>query len=108
MKNPEIEPALAAIGFMPDATPVSTQPVENQEVGFNIFPNPLTGEMITIEFLNEKHGAGWLEIIGSDGRLVRRFFLEKEDSLRNLNLSGLPAGPYFLRHSGREIIFMKQ
>ena len=75
MSNPEIKPALDAIGFVSDATSVKTMP--NTEGGyFSIFPNPIADKtLISIDL--QKTEAVSLDITDATGHVVQSVFKNK-------------------------------
>ncbi|MCF8246674.1 MAG: T9SS type A sorting domain-containing protein [Saprospiraceae bacterium] len=97
MSNPEIQPALDAIGFVPDASATS----EGTEGGLDwlVFPNP-TDEALTVEFVLDKPQAVSLQVFNAQGALLRNVLEGKKLSVglvsEQISLSDLPVGPYFL------------
>ncbi len=97
MQNPEISPALTALGFVPDNTVGATQLVENQAAGMNIFPNPVSEGRAKVEFDIAPKKRERLDLVAENGRLVRSFFVEKNQKSVGLELKGLASGVYFLK-----------
>jgi hypothetical protein len=98
MSNPEIQPALDAIGFVEDLTPVTT----TIGAGFEVlaYPNP-AADALTVEFVLEKSQAVHLVLLDAQGRSVRQHIAEEIKAAglfsEQVSLHGLPAGLYFLR-----------
>lgn len=97
MSNPEISPALTALGFVPDNSVGATQLSDNQVVGFKISPNPISDgrAKVDFDFLTKKRER--LDLIDEKGRLVQSFFIEKNQTSVELELKGIPDGLYFLK-----------
>ncbi len=97
MSSPEIQPALDAIGFVPDASATT----EGTEEGLDwlVFPNP-TDEALTVEFVLDKTQAVSLSVFNAQGVLLRNILEEKKFSAgfvsEQVSLANLPTGPYFL------------
>jgi hypothetical protein len=98
MSNPEIQPALDAIGFVKDLTPVTT-PID---AGFEVlaYPNP-AADALTVEFVLEKSQPVHLVLLDAQGRIVRQHIDEEIKAVglfsEQVSLHGLPAGLYFLK-----------
>ncbi len=79
MSNPEIQPALDAIGFVPDATAskdVIARDEATEGVGLSVFPNPSTDKtMIVIEL--QKTETVSLDIADVTGRVIKTVFQHK-------------------------------
>jgi hypothetical protein len=105
MKNPEIEPALLAVGFEPDSTTVSVRTPVLAEA-LHIFPNPSAG-VINIEFPEDFkiQGEVTVEMYDAAGVLAFRQNLKAEARLR-INLPPeLNDGIYIVRtHSEKQSI----
>jgi hypothetical protein len=76
MKNPEIAPALQAIGFQADNTPAKELSGEKKSFGALIFPNPLTATagVFNLEISNLKNQKLTLEILDLEGKRLQIFF----------------------------------
>ncbi len=102
MANPEIQPALDAIGFVPDAT-ATTEDTENTEgtEGFDwlVFPNPTESE-VRVEFVLDETQAVSLGVYNAQGVLLRNVLERKKLPAglvsQRVSIGDLPAGPYFL------------
>lgn len=68
---------------------------ENDELDFQIFPNP-TSDKIHIRF-NENLGKGNIKIFSSAGQLVKMNELNPDNFQQTVNLNDLPQGIYWLR-----------
>jgi hypothetical protein len=99
MSNPEIQPALDAIGFVQDLTPVAEPTGGN---GFDVlaFPNP-ANDALTVEFVLEKAQPVSIDLFNAQGVLLRNVFYEKMQAAgmfsKQVAVGDLPAGLYFLR-----------
>ena len=74
MSNPEIQPALDAIGFVEDLTPVST--VSASGINLYAFPNPVA-DAVTLEFFQAGTQPLSLEIYDARGQLVQPVWQDK-------------------------------
>jgi hypothetical protein len=101
MQNPEIQPALDAIGFVSDAT--ATHDFDLTEKGFSaaIWPNPVSSSApLYAEFAiaHPQVLTAWLW--SADGRRQRMVLDKKAFSTgafrEKIDMSGLPSGIYFL------------
>ena len=100
MQNPEIKPALDAIGFVADATDVPQTPeggLNTEGVVFSIFPNPTAGKT-TVEFDLTTADAVSIDIADANGRLVRSVFSKQHfpfgKNQIDVSAEGLAAGFY--------------
>ncbi len=95
---PEIQPALDAIGFVEDLTPVTTPIGAGLEV--LAYPNP-AADALTVEFVLEKSQPVELDLINAQGQVTREFSNANSEVAgmfsQLLDLKGLPSGLYFLR-----------
>ena len=100
MANPEIAPALDALGFVPDTTTIvsTEQPAEDLETRIKIFPNPTIHD-IFVETGFATTTTATLEIFDLHGRLLSRERHSFAAGLQTerLDLRGLGAGLYLLR-----------
>ena len=108
MSNPEIKPALDAIGFVSDATSVKN--VENTEGGtFSISPNPSVDKTLILIDLQKSETVN-LEIADITGRIVQTVFSNKNlpegKSEISVGTTGLPSGFYVFILRGPN--FLKQ
>ena len=97
MANPEIQPALDAIGFTEDVT--DTQ-VRMDEMPWSVFPNPAS-DALDVEVFILKNQTLTLDVLDVQGRCAQAVFHQKNHPAGLLKLpvelDGLPAGLYFLR-----------
>ena len=97
MSNPEIQPALDAIGFVEDLTPI--EEVQN-ELDWTVFPNPSDGGIL-VHFSFGKNQTCSLNAFDIHGRRVMEIFQNKECGTGEMDvqvdLSGLPKGLYFIQ-----------
>ncbi len=97
MSNPEIQPALDAIGFVPDAT--STTEGTEEGLDWLVFPNPAE-DVVMVEFVLDKPQAVSLEVFNAHGVLLRNVLAGEKLAAglvsEQVSLDGLPTGPYFL------------
>lgn len=101
MQNPEIQPALDAIGFVPDAS--STSDFDLSEKGFTgqLWPNPAErAQALSLELVVGRPQVLSATLWSADGRLQRRLFDQKSFTTGTyqeaFDQSGLPPGIYFL------------
>ena len=78
MQNPEIQPALDAIGFVKDNTTAVKDPLSNisAELTLKIFPNP-SAEIFLIDIYLFKNDVLTLDVFDVNGRLVKNLFTKK-------------------------------
>lgn len=106
MSNPEIQPALDAIGFTADATSVKN--VSDTEGGqLAVFPNPSSGSS-TIEFDLKKGGKLSLSVVDALGKMVvqvfdNQFFAEGKNRAL-VQTKDLPNGFYTLILRGADFL----
>ncbi len=106
MSNPEIQPALDAIGFVPDATDVKN--VADTEGGdFKVFPNPTSGD-VRLEFDLKKGENLSLSLNDALGKKIiqvfdNHFFTEGKNQT-NIHISDLPNGFYTLILRGSDFL----
>lgn len=97
MANPEIQPALDAIGFTEDLSAAKATP---EGVQWLVFPNP-TAETLHLESFLLKDETLTLNLLDLQGRCVKEVFKNKKSPAGPLRLkadtSDLPAGLYLLR-----------
>jgi len=101
MQNPEIQPALDAIGFVSDAT--ATHDFDLTEKGFSAltWPNPANGSApLYMEFAIARPQVLTAWLWSADGRRQRMVLDKKAYSTgvfqEKIDMNGLPAGLYFL------------
>lgn len=71
MSNPEIQPALDAIGFVPDETTATTESAAG--VDWLVYPNPVK-DVLNVEFVLDKNAPVSLGIYNAQGVLLRNIF----------------------------------
>jgi hypothetical protein len=105
MRNPEINPALEAIGFTADTTPVSTQELPQFLTSEpSISPNPARGAT-TLTLALERAGEVSVSLFGADGRdlglVLNPVVLQPGSHQLSLHLRPRPkSGLYYLRING--------
>jgi hypothetical protein len=113
MANPEIQPALDAIGFVPDSTEVSVNERKPAAIRAGLFPNPASsGSNATLEItLTEKTS---LHIILYDwtGRPLRSIADGEEwmagSHQWQLSIADLPKGMYYLKINNQALLLNTQ
>lgn len=101
MQNPEINPALTAIGFMSDSTVINTATLDNfMNENIKIFPNPINGEgTIEIESVQSENVS--LELYDLTERLIKiisdKKTLFEGKNIIPLKTDDLPNGAYILQ-----------
>ncbi len=103
MKNPEIEPALTAIGFMPDATATSEP---TGDLFLKISPNPAGGRAF-VEFSKITNEPVEVRLFSASGLLVLMATAGAGLPGVELDLDRLPNGAYFLRTEGSAARLLK-
>ena len=97
MANPEIQPALDAIGFVEDITAVD-EPLMGVE--WDVFPNPAS-DLLNVRFHIEKQQNCSMDVLDVHGRQVLGVFENKEIKLGEVDvqvrLEGFVSGLYLLR-----------
>ncbi|MFN0037397.1 MAG: glucoamylase family protein [Saprospiraceae bacterium] len=102
MQNPEIGPALQAIGFQADNSP--TEEVFLKKNGFDVrvFPNPvLAGDgFLNLEFSILKKQKLTARLVDAQGRVLQTLFKEREMAVgisqEKFQVQNLPRGVFFL------------
>lgn len=111
MKNPEIQPALTAVGLVPDSISVSVSSLQKPDFEVQVYPNPgAAGSAITIEITSLEHHVFSATLTDESGRTVKNLMQNRVISGVS-HRSTLPAGQigqgiYFLRvtnEKGQEI-----
>ncbi len=97
MANPEIKPALDAIGFKED---LSNSHEPFGMTGFEVFPNPVN-DYINIEFNLRRNQLVSIDILDLNGRescqILKQNLQPKGLLSKRIELSGLNPGLYFIR-----------
>lgn len=93
MKNTEIQPALDAIGFVPDSTDVinAAEEASLQAITFEAFPNPAS------DYIQIKTSTEWqqFQLFDISGRLLQRFY--PHSNTPRFQLNDLSNGLYLLQ-----------
>lgn len=102
MQNPEIQPALDAIGFQPDASGTAENNLEQYGFDAHVFPNPVaSGELLNLEISLLKPETLMAELVDPQGRTVRILFENKTMQAgihtESLDTGNAEAGLYFLK-----------
>ncbi len=100
MLNPEIQPALDAIGFTKDNTTALNDPFSKAaDFSLKIFPNP-SQENFILEFELLKNENARLDILDMNGQIVKNIFNKKAFSMGknqvSIDKTGLKSGFYVL------------
>ncbi len=103
MKNPEIEPALTALGFVQDNS-VATQNIDNQD-NIQVFPNPFA-ENIFIQFPFAENTLTQVEFFNMNGNLIKKIITF--DKNLTTDISNVERGVYVLKIANGERVFMKK
>lgn len=97
MANPEIQPALDAIGFMEDVTAVHSA---GRPLNWTLSPNP-AGESLFVEVVLPENQPLSLDLLNVQGEKVKTVYAGTDyaaGSLKHrIDLHGLSSGLYFLR-----------
>lgn len=114
MANPEIQPALDAIGFVPDASGTDEWAPAQNGFSARVFPNPaINGEQIAIEIAVARPQSLTAVLYAADGRRVRELFSARAFAAgvfsEKTAVEDLPAGVYFLsiENDQKAIVFNK-
>lgn len=103
MKNPEIQPALTAVGFQSDASSTDEAALKTRGFDCHVFPNPVpAGGVLQCELGIFKQGQTLHgELLDLTGRPVRVLFANQGfpigNSQHNWEMSGMAPGFYFLK-----------
>ncbi len=112
MSNPEIQPALDSIGFVPEASAVSADLALPVEVV--VYPNPNNGQFNLLLDASESFTAQ-IQLTDALGRQLRNwgaFYIQNGENNLSFDTNELPAGVYQLwltsgarRHTQRILVF---
>jgi hypothetical protein len=99
MQNPEIGPALTAVGFVPDNTPVN-EPEAGVSLDITVTPNPVTDGVLTLNMhLNEAQLLS-ARLRDVKGKTVQKLFtataFPSGEIRQSWPLNDLSSGLYFL------------
>jgi len=103
MKNPEIQPALNAIGFKPDFSGTADNAMTSRQFNFHIFPNPVSQEAgsVTVAFNILQRQTLSATLFDAVGHRVRNLFSERDFQVgtyqEHLKIAGLAQGFYTLK-----------
>lgn len=101
MANPEIGPALDAIGFVPDASDIDALDLTRKGFSAQVFPNPANGESVEVRWTLDQPQTLRARLWQADGRLVKTLFEEREFPAgtfgEKLDLTGLPRGVFYMK-----------
>lgn len=111
MQNPEIQPALDAIGFKPDFVSGTDTPEETAQ--FEIFPNPsVEGKNFQIMWHAPDANEARIQIFSSSGKMASEFHASAtlmQETTLDLDIpKNLSAGVYWVRISSSRGQFIKK
>lgn len=94
---------------MIDYVTVGTSSVEDSEYisGFNLYPNPASNDMVTVDFYNNQTQKYKIDLIDANGRVVKNLYYDKVkggDNRLTFNTYNLLGGSYFLTISDSQRI----
>ncbi len=101
MQNPEIEPALFAMGFQPDNSDLKEQGLQAETFKATVFPNPANLKSRTVLELElsepQQLAISLISVSGQNIRNIRSMqdFYPGKQTIA-LELQSLPAGSYFI------------
>ncbi len=110
MANPEIQPMLDTIGFVPDPSSIVNLSNEGTQL-LNCYPNPAS-KQVTIEFSIEKSSGISLEIFNSKGVLVK--YLENNQHFQQgthqigLNIEEFSQGFFYIKLQSEDGILVRK
>lgn len=102
MQNPEIAPALQAIGFQADSSPAEEVFVEKHGFDALVFPNPLPANnaVLNLEFSILKKQVLSAQILDLEGRVLQTLFRDRAMNAgvwqEQVRLQNLPRGVFLL------------
>ena len=103
MLNPEIQPALDKIGFVPDST--STPTTNINATSITIYPNPAT-ESATIQFNLTKEEIISINILNLQGQIIKAIFQNQKlpagNQQFNISYAAIPKGFYLIQITGKD------
>jgi hypothetical protein len=99
MANPEIQPALTAIGFVPDASDVHEIDLLQKGFTARVTPNPALGGEIRIQLTVSSPQRLSASLYSTDGRIVQSFFSGKNFPQGEFQekMEGLTPGVWLLK-----------
>ena len=108
MSNPEIQPALDAIGFVEDVTAVNNP---ETAITWEVFPNPAS-DFLHVEFYFDNQKSCSLEVLDVHGRQVLEVFkseyIPSRRAQSDISLGGLVPGVYFLQLKSGNDVYVKR
>ncbi|MDO8368610.1 MAG: glucoamylase family protein [Saprospiraceae bacterium] len=102
MQNPEIAPALQAIGFQPDSSPAEEAFMEKNGFDVLLYPNPLStnGGLLQLECAVLEKQKLTAHIVDGEGKVVQTLFANRALSTgvfqEQYRIEGLPRGIFFV------------
>ncbi|MDX1911779.1 MAG: glucoamylase family protein [Saprospiraceae bacterium] len=113
MQNPEIEPALTAIGFVPDNTPTLEAVGGKEDLQLRVFPNPAVGKTtVQMELWRSESVETGIRLLDASGKILHTFLPEKRlvsgVNQESLRLPDLPAGTYWLEITAGEKKYLEK
>ncbi len=110
MKNPEIEPALSALGFVKDETFIQDAPLASFDAA--IFPNPMQHGQFQLEIPLEKTSTLSFSLYDLNGRLIKIFpahhFFDKGIFNQHFDIQELAPSVYWLKIEINGTFFYKK
>ncbi len=102
MQNPEIEPALQAIGFMADSSPAEEAFMEKNGFDVMLFPNPMPahGGVLNLEISILEKQKLTVQIVDMEGKMLQILFKDKAFAVgifqEKIQIQDLPRGVFFV------------
>ncbi len=102
MQNPEIAPALQAIGFQADSSPAEEAFIEKNGFDVLAFPNPISsnGGVLNLEFSILEKQKLTLQIVDMEGKTLQILFKDKAFAAgifqEKIQIQNLPRGVFFV------------
>lgn len=102
MQNPEIAPALQAIGFQADSSPTEEVFIEKNGFDVQISPNPVSanGGVLNLEISILEKQKLTAQIVNLEGKVLQTLFKNREIGVavfqEKFQVTGLPKGMFFV------------
>lgn len=102
MQNPEIAPALQALGFQADSSPAEEAFLTKNGFDAQVFPNPMPadGGVLNLEFSMLKKQKMTAQILDGQGRVIQILFKDREMMAgvfqEKFQVQNLPSGVFFV------------
>ncbi|MBC7775728.1 MAG: T9SS type A sorting domain-containing protein [Phycisphaerae bacterium] len=102
MQNPEIAPALQAIGFQADSSPAEEAFTEKNGFDVLLYPNPISanGGLLNLEFSILKKQKLTAQIVDIQGKVLQTLFTDREMGTgvfrEKFQITNLPKGVFFV------------